>query len=106
MIVVTAERDDDRARRAVKKQFAFYGSTPAYRLTLDCHGAPHPEPAPLSSRPLGRYRPTHDDTLLDGRGRAPAKKVARAGLSGRGSRRWGQLTNNRAPDLTHWATPW
>ena len=35
-----AEREEDFARvvRAARGQLAFYGSTPAYRATLDCHG--------------------------------------------------------------------
>ena len=39
-LVVTAEEEEDfaRVREAARKQLAFYGSTPAYRLTLDAHG--------------------------------------------------------------------
>src|SRR5262249_54340983 len=39
-LTVTADRDEDFARvlRAARGQLAFYGSTPAYRPTLDCHG--------------------------------------------------------------------
>ena len=39
-LVVTADEEEDftRVREAARKQLAFYGSTPAYRLTLDAHG--------------------------------------------------------------------
>jgi probable F420-dependent oxidoreductase len=39
-LVATGEDDEqlDRNREVVRKQLAFYGSTPAYKPTLDCHG--------------------------------------------------------------------
>jgi probable F420-dependent oxidoreductase len=40
-LLVVSGRDDgerERARAAVKSQIAFYGSTPAYRGVLECHG--------------------------------------------------------------------
>ena len=39
-LTVTADREDEfeRSKLAARKQLAFYGSTPAYRGTLDCHG--------------------------------------------------------------------
>lgn len=39
-LVVTGESEEQLAatREVVRKQLAFYGSTPAYRPTLDCHG--------------------------------------------------------------------
>lgn len=39
-LVVTAEKEMDFAasRLAARKQLAFYGSTPAYLLTMVCHG--------------------------------------------------------------------
>ena len=39
-LVVTALDDEalERSKQAARKQLAFYGSTPAYRATLDCHG--------------------------------------------------------------------
>ena len=56
-IVVTAEREERLAeiKDAVKKQLAFYGSTPAYRPTLECHGWGdlHPELNRLSK--VGRW---------------------------------------------------
>ncbi len=40
VMVVTGRTEEalDGARRAVKSQIAFYGSTPAYRGVLECHG--------------------------------------------------------------------
>lgn len=32
------EAEEERARRAARYNLAFYASTPAYRVTLDCHG--------------------------------------------------------------------
>ncbi len=39
-LVVTADEEEafENAVLAARKQLAFYGSTPAYRSTLDCHG--------------------------------------------------------------------
>lgn len=109
-IVVTAEREDElaRIRRAVKKQLAFYGSTPAYRPTLACEGYDtlHPELNRLSKE--GRWDEMTDlvdDALLDAIAVvAPRREVAArlrlrlADLTDAVS-----LTNNRAPDPTHWA---
>ena len=109
-IVVTAERDEElaRVRRAVKKQLAFYGSTPAYRSTLDCHGwgELHPELNRLSK--AGRWDDMTDlidDALLDAvavirpRSEVAAALVERLADLADGV----SLTNNRAPDSTHWA---
>ncbi len=109
-IVVTAEDDDElaRVRRAVKKQLAFYGSTPAYKPTLDCHGYGdlHPELNRLSK--AGRWDDMTDcidDALLDAiavvrpRAEVAAALVERLGDLADGV----SLTNNRAPDPTHWA---
>ena len=109
-IVVTAERDEElaRVRRAVKKQLAFYGSTPAYRSTLDCHGwgGLHPELNRLSK--AGRWDDMTDlidDALLDAVAVVrPRGEVARALVERLADLADGvSLTNNRAPDPTHWA---
>jgi len=109
-IVVTAEREDElaRVRRAVKKQLAFYGSTPAYRPTLDCHGWGdlHPELNRLSK--AGRWDDMTDlidDALLDAVAVVrPRAEVAAALIERLGGLADGvSLTNNRAPDPTHWA---
>lgn len=109
-IVVTAEREDElaRIRRAVKKQLAFYGSTPVYRSTLDCEGYAdlHAELNRLSKD--GRWDAMTDcidDRLLD----AVAVVAPRAEVAARIRSRLADLadgvslTNNRAPDPTHWA---
>jgi probable F420-dependent oxidoreductase len=109
-IVVAAADDDElaRVRRAVKKQLAFYGSTPAYKPTLDCHGYGdlHPELNRLSK--AGRWDDMTDcidDALLDAiavvrpRGEVAAALVERLGDLADGV----SLTNNRAPDPIHWA---
>jgi probable F420-dependent oxidoreductase len=109
-IVVTADRDDDLAtiRRAVKKQLAFYGSTPVYRSTLACEGqeALHLELNRLSK--AGRWDAMTDcidDRLLD----AVAVVAPRREVAARLRTRLADLadgvslTNNRAPDPTHWA---
>jgi probable F420-dependent oxidoreductase len=109
-IVVTAEREDElaRVRRAVKKQLAFYGSTPAYRPTLDCHGWGdlHPELNRLSK--AGRWDDMTDlidDALLDAVAVIrPRREVAAALVERLADLADGvSLTNNRAPDPTHWA---
>jgi probable F420-dependent oxidoreductase len=109
-IVVTAERADElaRIRRAVKKQLAFYGSTPAYRPTLDCEGYDdlHAELNRLSK--AGRWDDMTDlidDALLDAVAVVrPRAEVAQALVDRLGDLADGvSLTNNRAPDPTHWA---
>jgi probable F420-dependent oxidoreductase len=109
-IVVTAEDAAElaRIRRAVKKQLAFYGSTPAYRPTLTCEGydALHGELNRLSK--AGRWDDMADlidDALLD----AVAVVGSRREVAGRLYARLADLadgvslTNNRAPDPIHWA---
>ena len=109
-IVVTAEREEELAgiRRAVKKQLAFYGSTPAYKPTLDSHGSGdlHGELNRLSK--AGRWDDMTDcidDALLDAvaivrpRSEVAAAITARLADLADGV----SLTNNRAPDPTHWA---
>jgi len=109
-LVVTAERDEDlpAIRQAVKKQLAFYGSTPAYRPTLasEGYGDLHPELNRLSK--AGRWDEMTgliDDALLDAiavvgprRGVAAQLRARLADVADAVS-----LTNNRAPDTTHWS---
>ena len=38
IVTGNTEEDMEKARQATKQQVAFYGSTPAYRPVLDCHG--------------------------------------------------------------------
>lgn len=109
-LVVTADEERDFARvvAAAKKQLAFYGSTPAYRQTLDVHGwgALHGELNRLSK--LGRWDEMAGlitDEVLEAiavvgpRREIPGKLRARlAGIADGVS-----LTHNRAPDPAHWA---
>ncbi|MCH2171808.1 TIGR03617 family F420-dependent LLM class oxidoreductase [Myxococcota bacterium] len=109
-LVVTADEEEDfqRVVLAARKQLAFYGSTPAYRPTLDCHGWGdlHLELNRLSK--LGKWDDmTHliDDEVLEAiavvgpRSEIAGKLRARlSGIAGGVS-----LTHNRAPDPSQWA---
>ena len=109
-LVVTAERDDEleRLKDVARRQLAFYGSTPAYTPTLECHGweALHPELNRLSKE--GRWDDMAaliDDTVLETIAVVgPPATIAgalRARLDGIADAV--SLTNNRAPDPDHWA---
>ena len=110
VIVVTANSEEElrKVKWAVKKQLAFYGSTPAYRSTLDCHGwgELHSELNRLSK--LGHWDEMAnliDDNILNEIAVVgPRDKIASAirrrlaGIADAVS-----LTNNRFPDPDHWA---
>ncbi|TFH26726.1 MAG: TIGR03617 family F420-dependent LLM class oxidoreductase, partial [Myxococcales bacterium] len=109
-IVVTADKEADleRIKLAVKKQLAFYGSTPVYSSTLECHGHGelHRELNRLSK--LGRWDDMTaliSDDLLE----TIAVVGPRASIAGKIRERLAgiadavSLTNNRAPDPEHWA---
>jgi len=109
-LVVTADDEGEleRVREVARRQLAFYGSTPAYRSTLACHGweALHPELNRLSK--AGRWDEMAalvDDELLEtiavvgSRSEIGGKLRARlAGIADGVS-----LTHNRAPDPSFWA---
>jgi probable F420-dependent oxidoreductase len=109
-LVVTSDRADEleRLRGVARQQLAFYGSTPAYASTLECHGWAdlHPELNRLSK--AGRWEDMAgliDDDVLDaiavvGEPATIAGKL-RARLDGIADAV--SLTNNRAPDPDHWA---
>jgi probable F420-dependent oxidoreductase len=109
-LVVTADDEDDfeRVTLAARKQLAFYGSTPAYRPTLDCHGwgELHLELNRMSKQ--GQWDEMTgliDDEILEtiavvGPRRDIAGKL-RARLDGIAD--GVALTHNRAPDPGHWA---
>jgi probable F420-dependent oxidoreductase len=109
-IVITSDDEAELARikLAVKKQLAFYGSTPVYRSTLDCHGFGelHAELNRLSKLGLwDEMASLISDELLEtiavvGPRPTIAGKIRErlAGIADAVS-----LTNNRAPDPRHWA---
>jgi probable F420-dependent oxidoreductase len=109
-LVVTSDRDDEleRLRGVARQQLAFYGSTPAYAPTLECHGWGdlHPELNRLSKD--GRWEEMAaliDDEVLEaiavvGEPATIASKL-RARLDGIAD--VVSLTNNRAPDPDNWA---
>jgi len=109
-MVVTADSEEEfeRVRLAARKHLAFYGSTPAYRPTLDCHGWGdlHLELNRLSK--ANRWDDMTgliEDEVLEtiavvGPRREIAEKL-RARLSGIAD--GVSLTHNRAPDPEHWA---
>jgi probable F420-dependent oxidoreductase len=109
-LVVTADDEAgfERSKLAARKQLAFYGSTPAYRSTLDCHGwgALHAELNRLSK--TGRWDAMTalvDDEMLETIAvvgpRATIADRLRARLTGIAD--GVSLTHNRAPDPAQWA---
>jgi probable F420-dependent oxidoreductase len=108
-LIVTADEESelDRVKAAARKQLAFYGSTPAYRPTLDVHGwgDVHSELNRLSKE--GRWDDMAsciDDAVLEeiavvGPRREIAQRLGRRldGIADAVS-----LTHNRAPDPHHW----
>ncbi len=109
-LTVTADREDEfeRVKQAARKQLAFYGSTPAYRGTLDCHGWGdlHLELNRLSKQ--NRWDDMTDligDEVLEAIAVVgPRDQIAgklRARLEGIAD--GVSLTHNRSPDPEHWA---
>jgi len=109
-LVVTA--DDERAfarvKAAARKHLAFYGSTPAYRPTLDCHGwgELHLELNRLSKQ--GRWDEMTDlvdDEVLETLAVVGERHEIAAKLEARldGIADGVSLTHNRAPDPASWA---
>jgi len=109
-LLVTAGTEEAfaAAKLAARKQLAFYGSTPAYRPTLECHGweGMHEELNRLSK--AGRW---DDMTALVDDG--VLHEIAVVGepqeIAGRLRARYAgiadglSLTHNRCPDPGHWA---
>ncbi len=109
-LVVTADQEEqfERVKRAAKQQLAFYGSTPAYRSTLACHGWQdlHTELNRLSK--LGRWDEMAeriDDEILETIAVVGPRDAIASALSERlaGIADGVSLTHNRAPDPAHWA---
>lgn len=109
-LIVTADDEAafERSKAAARKHLAFYGSTPAYRRTLECHGWDdlHPRLNRLSKE--GRWDEMArlvDDEMLEtiavvgARDEIAGKLRARlAGIADAVS-----LTHNRCPDPHAWA---
>jgi len=109
-LVVTADTEEKfvASKLAARKQLAFYGSTPAYKLTLDCHGwgDVHAELNTMSKQ--GRWDEMTDlitDEILESiavvgeRGEIAKKLTERLdGIADSVS-----ITHNRCPDPGHWA---
>jgi probable F420-dependent oxidoreductase len=109
-LTVTADGEEEfeRVKLAARKQLAFYGSTPAYRPTLDCHGWGdlHLELNRLSKQ--GKWDDMAeliDDEVLEAIAVVgPRNEIAqklRARLEGIAD--GVSLTHNRAPDPSQWA---
>ncbi len=109
-LTVTADGEEafERSKLAARKQLAFYGSTPAYRPTLDCHGWGdlHLELNRLSKQ--GRWDDMTDlvpDEVLEAIAVVGPRSEIAAKLEARleGIADGVSLTHNRAPDPSHWA---
>ncbi len=109
-LTVTADREDEfeRIKLAARKQLAFYGSTPAYRGTLDCHGWGdlHLELNRLSK--LNRWDDMTgliDDEVLEAIAVVGPRDQIAGKLKARleGIADGVSLTHNRSPDPAHWA---
>ena len=109
-LVVTAATAEGfaAAKLAARKQLAFYGSTPAYRPTLVCHGweGAHDELNRLSK--AGRWDDMTgliDDGMLDEVAVVgePQQIAGKLGARLAGIADGVSLTHNRCPDPGHWA---
>ena len=109
-LTVTAETEEkfEHVKLAARKQLAFYGSTPAYRPTLDCHGWGdlHLELNRLSKQ--GKWDDMAgliDDEVLEAIAVVGPRNEIAAKLEARleGIADGVSLTHNRAPDPAQWA---
>ena len=109
-IVVTGRDDEefDRSREAVRRQLAFYGTTPAYQPVFELHGRGDLHPELKRRAAAGRWDEMAsliDDELIETIAVvAPPGEVAdlvRARLDGISDHV--SLVNNRAPDPLHFA---
>ena len=109
MIVTWADDEGrERASASLRDQLAFYGSTPAYRPVLECHGLGdlHPELNRLSKQ--GRWQEMSDlvtEELMEAVAvMGPRDEVAEALLRrSAGLVDAVSLVNNRNPDPSHFA---
>jgi len=109
-LTVTADTEEDfeRVKLAARKQLAFYGSTPAYRSTLDCHGWGdlHAELNRLSKQGSWDVMTSLiDDEVLEAIAVVGARNEIGPRLEARlaGLADGVSLTHTRAPDPAQWA---
>jgi len=109
-LIATGETDAEvrAARDVVRKQLAFYGSTPAYRPTLDCHGWGDLQPQLNAMSKEGRWDDMASlisDEMLDAIAVVGARNriagAVRARLSGLADSV--SIENTRAPDPRNFA---
>ena len=101
-------RTKGRSKLAARKHLAFYGSTPAYRPTLDCHGWGdlHVELNRLSKQNRwDEMSDLIDDEILEAIAVVGPRKEIAGKLKARlaGIANGVSLTHNRAPDPEQWA---
>lgn len=109
-LTVTADTEEEfaRVKLAARKQLAFYGSTPAYRPTLDQHGwgELHLELNRMSKQNRwDEMTDLIDDEVLETIAVVGERHEIAAKLEARleGIADGVSLTHNRAPDPEHWA---
>jgi hypothetical protein len=107
-VTADGEEEFERVRLAARKQLAFYGSTPAYLPTLECHGWGdiHRELNRMSKQ--GRWDEMTDlidDEVLETLAVVGPRSEIAGKLAARleGIADGVSLTHNRAPDPTQWA---
>jgi probable F420-dependent oxidoreductase len=109
-LVVTADDEAalEQSKLAARKQLAFYGSTPAYRPTLDAHGWGELHHALNSMSKQGRWDEMAtliDDEVLETIAVVGEREKIAGLLRERldGIADGVSLTHNRKPDPSHWA---
>jgi probable F420-dependent oxidoreductase len=109
-LVITADTEEEflASKEAARKQLSFYGSTPAYRPTLECHGwgDVHRELNRLSKE--GRWDDMAgliSDEILEAIAVVGPRDEIASKLETRleGIADSVSLTNNRCPDPGHWS---
>jgi probable F420-dependent oxidoreductase len=97
----------DAVKAVVRKQLAFYGSTPAYRPVLDCHGWGDLQPELNVLSKAGRWDDMAnliDDGILESIAIVrPRHEVAKALVELGGLVDAVSIENTRAPDPIQWA---
>jgi probable F420-dependent oxidoreductase len=109
-LVVTAGTEEELARvkQSAREQLAFYGSTPAYKPTLDCHGWGDLHAELNAKSKEGKWVEMSaliTDEILEAIAVVGPPDTIAASLRARldGIADGVSLTNTRAPDEGHWA---